>query len=79
MKLGAPIYVKWVDSHSTAEGTWHTKGQINNDPAYAETIGWVLKESKRSITLVSSISPEEFGGDMTIPKGAILKRKKIRL
>lgn len=76
MKL---VYVKWRDSHSTAEGTWHTKREIVTKAAAVETVGWVLKETKNSITLVSSVAPEEVAGDITIPKQNIIKRKRIRI
>lgn len=73
------LYIEWNDSHSTAEGTWHVRKEISNCPAKVRSVGYVLKESKRAITLVSSVSPGEFAGDITIPKLAILKQKRIRL
>lgn len=72
------VYVEWIDSHSTAEGTWHVRKEISNSCAKVWSVGWVLKESKHAVTLVSSVSPGEFAGDITIPKLAILKRKRIR-
>lgn len=73
------LYVKWVDSQSTAEGTWHTARQIDDKVKPCHSVGWVLKETKTSITLVGSHVGEEYGGDITIPKVAIIKKRRIRL
>lgn len=74
MKL---FYIQWVDSSSSA-GTWTMKEHLDGKLGICETVGWLVKESKKTITVVSSIAPHEYGGDMTIPKVAIVKRKRIK-
>lgn len=72
-------YVEWLDSHSTSDGAWHTAREIGRHPMKIRSIGWVLRETKRSLTLVAHLASEQFSGDMVIPKVAIVKRKKIKL
>ena len=78
------LYVEWLDHSSEgADGRWVSKSQLDKaGPMTCHTIGWIYKEDKMSVTLVSTHGDEEdtdFGGDMTIIKSTIIKRKKVEL
>lgn len=74
------LYVRWLDACSIGKAGWKTLRKAKkNKPAVFETVGWLVKEDRHVIKLVSSI---EHGGnlvdgDVVIPKGWLLKRKKL--
>jgi len=74
------VQLIWVDSHSPAIYPWVNEEQINHGLHKIKTVGWVINESKHSITVASSLSgkgSKEVGGVISIPKGAIVKRKNL--
>lgn len=73
-------YIEWLDSHSThLPGTWHEPEALSNKITVIYSVGFILKESSKSVTLVSSVTEGQVAGDITIPKVAIIKRKRIKL
>ncbi len=80
------IYVKWRDSCGVSP-TWEYLKDVKfeNDIVTAESVGWLVSESKTSITLVSNMTNREDGedveivGTMAIPKGCIIKRKFLKI
>lgn len=76
MKL---VHVVWLDAISDDKPGWKPRKKIRRQkPARIESVGWVEKEKKRYITLVSSIDKRDCDGDVTIPRGMILKMRKLK-
>lgn len=68
-------HIKWVDSVGPAR-YWELADQITHSVSRIETVGWLIHENKKSVTVASSWSTSGcFGGVVTIPKFAITKRK----
>lgn len=87
MKRGHLELIEWFDS-VTSSG-WQVEGEKENEPAKCLSVGWVVKETKTSVSLAPNIGPlpgtylvdfnDQYGDVTTIPKGMITKRKKIKL
>lgn len=76
-------YVEWVDSFSPAYGTpWVTRDTLLQEPdelIIVKSVGFVLRETKAYLMLVSNSSEHQVGGTIVIPKCSIVKRKKLKL
>ena len=70
--------ITWIDSASLSVGGWHHKDDIEQlVPMVMKTAGYVVKETKRSITIASSVSEDGSAcGEICIPKFAIVKKRK---
>lgn len=71
------VMVEWVDSHHTPG--W-TTGDPPTEPLTCRSVGWLVYEGERAITLAPHVTLEEEPqrcGQMTIPNCAILKIKKF--
>lgn len=81
MKVRRPkiLLVRWIDSHTTHG--WHHKEEYDARPAKCESIGYLLSETKDSLTLAQSRSRESGGipwaDFITIPKVSIKKRTEL--
>ena len=75
-----PVLIVWVDSHAPGEAGWLEPKRIPTKMTYCKSVGYVLKESKKSITLAAHIAgpADQVDGAMTIPICAIVKRKVLR-
>jgi len=70
------VYLKWRDS--TSWNGWHNLPLTDYKIVEIETIGFVIKETKNKIVIAHSISSENHvNGILAIPKGVIIKRRKI--
>lgn len=82
MKL---IYIEWEDA--IAQTGWHTEKEIqewsDKDNTIIKEVGWIYKESKRYLVLISRKTEESMGDDpkyitygllQKIPKTWIKKR-----
>jgi len=69
--------IDWVDS-SGPHG-WNTP-QKKHVELTINSVGWVTLESKRYVTLVAHIDDvyNNHHAEMTIPKCAIIKRRKLK-
>ena len=73
MKL---THIKWIDSCSPSDSNWHKVEELHLEPLTCESVGWVLKEDKKSISLAPHMTEGQgLYGVLTIPTVAILKRK----
>jgi hypothetical protein len=71
------VSVKWQDSY--AEHGWESLDSLVMKIATVQSIGYVLKEDKISITLVQSTSDTgAYDHIITIPKGCIIERRKVK-
>lgn len=65
----------WVDSVGP-ERYWNHLDDYSHKPTKITTIGWLVHENKKSVTISASMSSSGCqGGTLTIPKFAITKRK----
>lgn len=68
------VYLEWVDSAGPGNH-WVFPEDCTMKPTTIHTRGFVVKETKKSVTVASSISTSGcVGGMMTIPKIAIKSR-----
>ncbi len=69
------IFIKWVDSHSPNFNGWVNEDEINNCVLTIFTVGWVIYEDDKIITVASQISAgddsDSVAGVITIPRVAI--------
>ena len=78
------LYVEWLDHTSnSSDGRWVSKEDLDKSgPELCHSVGWLHKQDKVSITLVSSYGDDEDtggGGDITIIKSCIVTRKVLDL
>jgi hypothetical protein len=83
MKL---IYLEWEDAHARAG--WHSESQIEeywkDERCLVKEVGWVYKENKDYICLVSrnqewADGEQQYGLLQKIPKTWVRKRRVIKL
>lgn len=86
MQLNNPYWVKWVDSATAAGHEWRTHKEVEElKPPIVEIVGYIFKEEPDFLILVAcrDFDPEEkdqsFWGEMTIPVGAILECRELKL
>lgn len=75
-------YVRWLDSASINGGLWTDPDLISNDcmtedGLTQETVGFVHGESPEALLLVQSRNSDRVGAALSIPKKAILDRRKL--
>lgn len=72
------IYVEWDDHH--ASGAW--REGVEHAPSKCASVGWLIKEDRKAISLVSSVSLDHdsntTGNSQYILKNCITKRKLVR-
>lgn len=71
------VYVKWIDaSHADGEG-WKLIKDYKPQYDPVESVGFLVHEDERSITLAVSVYEEHYGSEMLIPKGMIIHREDV--
>lgn len=72
------VKIKWLDSASD-DGKWYDKEEYNSiKPVVCKSVGFVLKETDKYITIAHSVSPDQIAFTMAIPKFAIIKIKELK-
>ena len=62
------VLVKWRDAKSEPSG-WKSIEEVRkNKTALVSSVGWIIKETKKELILVSSIVEDHCDGDTTIPR-----------
>ena len=62
------VRVKWRDAKSEPSG-WKSIEEIRNGKAaLVSSVGWIIKETKKDLILVSSIVDDHCDGDVIIPR-----------
>lgn len=70
-------YFQWVDACGSSG--WYNPEDCKG-PMHVESIGFVVKEDKESITIAPGRTADgQYMGYVTVPKGWIKKRKTIRV
>lgn len=70
------LYVEWIDA--VTEDGWG-KAEDLDEVHMCNSIGFLVKETKMSISLAASTSDKEVNAVQTIPKAWIRKRKVIKV
>ncbi len=69
------LYIEWVDHH--ANGAW--QDEVDHTPAVCRSIGWLIKEDAKGLTLAGSKGAEGkaiYGNTQYIIKSCVVKREK---
>lgn len=76
-----PLYVKWVDSANLFEDRWARPEDLDahDEVTFCETVGWLVAENEWALYVAGSLSPEEIGSVMQIPRVAVVKRVPVLL
>ena len=71
------VIVDWLDSQSYRGWQHQNEGF---EPARCRSIGFVVREDKKSLTLTTSraLDNPDVMDPLTIPKGAITRRRKVK-
>jgi hypothetical protein len=73
--------IEWNDSHSPNTSGWLSVDEVDTRPLKLKSVGYVIAECKRSVTLAAHVSAskncDQVCGVMSIPKSCIIKRKKL--
>jgi len=73
------LYIEWLDASSLTGGVWHSNEDAKDLEVITVTsVGFVVAETKDSITLAPHISTDEVCGDLCIPKCAIKKKRILK-
>ena len=81
MKL---VYVEWLDSTIDA-GSWEDIDELNCKPGICQSVGWLVKDTKKVKVVVphmvkeGSVGEKQGCGSMTIPAMNVIKIKRIKL
>lgn len=81
MKKRRLLHVTWNDSCSIdGGGTWKGSERVASmTPSRIDSVGWVLSETAKSVTLVSSVcESDNVSGEICIPKGCIVRKRILR-
>lgn len=76
-----PEFIKWIDSHSPSASIWVDKNEIDHGLLVIKTVGYVIHECKKSITVASQVAQDgsnQVSGVISIPKCCIKKRKTLK-
>jgi hypothetical protein len=77
--LDTVLYVEWLDHTSHGDTGWQSREALNElDVAVCKSVGFVLKETKTTITLVSSLADDVADGSVCIVKSCIRVKEKLR-
>jgi hypothetical protein len=56
-------------------GGWNTREDVRGlSGVMVNSVGWMVKERKRTILLVASAHASGYSGDVCIPKGCIISK-----
>jgi len=75
-----PVYVEWDDSHVTS--SWQNSEERDYPLCPIETLGWLIKKDRRSISVAQSWDTDNHGYTcdvITIPRGCIRKIQEINI
>lgn len=73
---GPHTMIEWEDASGVASGAWNRMDDIKAlKTTMIRSIGWIVKETKDEVVLVSSVSSSNLGhGEMCIPIGCVRRR-----
>ena len=79
------VHVIWADSSSPMDSSWHSYPAAMPEVLKCESIGWLVAETKSALLIAGHVSHgaadgsvNQFSGEMTIPKSAVVRLRKIK-
>lgn len=76
---GRPLLlVQWYDATSNHSGWEKIDTIAKQTPPVVRSVGWLIRRTKRHITLVASIVGDEGSSDVTIPASWIISEKELK-
>ena len=75
------VYLEWIDS-TVLEGPWSTTDyakSLAEDHQLCVSVGLVLEESKELLVIASTISGNQVGGVISIPRVAIQRKQRLEV
>lgn len=87
MKKRPLVLVEWQDSHGPSTPRWMNLDDLDGPycvPMSCRSVGWQVRKTKKTMTLVPHISGEKNGcipyglGAMTIPLSAVVSVKQLK-
>ena len=76
-KLQSLWQIDWEDA-STSHG-WEDNNEVKPDREIVTTVGFLIKRSKASITIASTISEGTCNSRITIPMGMVRDLREIKV
>ena len=72
------VYIRWLD-HMT-DDEWRSPDNVLKDPPTLLTVGWVVYEDERVVTLAQCVDPKhkDFSMQFLILKSCIVERCAIK-
>jgi hypothetical protein len=78
--------IKWLDAYSNTDTSWIPNSSMKEPGSVVcLSVGWIGKENKKYITIIPHLcnvkgveEDKYFCGEMTIPKGCIIKKVKLK-
>lgn len=80
--MSKAVYIEWLDHVGYTGRVWFKSEDIDNKPMRLSSIGFIVKEDDKCITLAGTDDAENdtvFGQVHTIMKNSILKKKRISI
>jgi hypothetical protein len=72
------VEVWWLDSHGV-EQPWHKLADSpSHDAGACKTVGYLMERGKYFVVLAQSIGDDEYGGPLSIPRGCIVKIRRLK-
>ncbi len=84
MKVGDLYYIEWVDAATLGGHEWREKKEIDSlDAPHIKTVGWIHKLTDMAVLVISTMdfndtNDPSYWGEMIIPLGCILKKRKLK-
>jgi hypothetical protein len=72
------VWIHWVDSVSGPRWEDHASS-VNHDALNIETVGWLVLEDDKTVTVSTSIQRDQVCAPLTIPKCSVVSMKTIKL
>lgn len=66
------VFVRWLDACSETDNEWTPIENFKGRTVICESLGFLISETKDSVTIAGHLADEDFCGEITIPKGCIL-------
>ncbi len=71
------VKICWLDSRGMT-ARWEFSDELEKlPPCEIVSVGFIVKETKKYITIACSVSEDQILGRLTIPKGCIVKTEEI--
>jgi hypothetical protein len=74
------VEVTWLDSHGTHKA-WNSLDEVLQTGIVAcecRTVGYLLKLDKQLVIVAQSLSDDEVGSPLTIPRGSVQRIRRLR-